>query len=115
METALLARQQRLEVGAVQLIVQNVQGQTNAPSRPSTRSALQLSTHFFFLRLTPAPQQVGVGLVDEVKGAKAWGHESLGSVRLGKVVYSSGCESRSSKAGQPLDRELWVGGSNSKD
>jgi len=36
-------------------------------------------------------------------------------VRLGKVVYSSGCESRSSKAGQPLDRELWVGGSNSKD
>jgi hypothetical protein len=26
-----------------------------------------------------------------------WGQ---GSVRLGKVVYSSGCESRSSKAGQ---------------
>ena len=39
----------------------------------------------------------------------------LGSVRLGKVVYSSGCESRSSKEGQPLDREPWVGGSNSKD
>jgi hypothetical protein len=36
-------------------------------------------------------------------------------VRLGKVVYSSGCEPRSSKAGQSLDRELWVGGSNSKD
>ena len=39
----------------------------------------------------------------------------MGSVRLGKVVYSSGCESRSSKEGQPLDREPWVGGSNSKD
>lgn len=36
-------------------------------------------------------------------------------VRLGKVVYSSGCEPRSSKAGQPLGRELWVGGSNRKD
>jgi hypothetical protein len=36
-------------------------------------------------------------------------------VRLGKVVYSSGCKSRSSKAGQPLDREPWVGESNSKD
>lgn len=36
-------------------------------------------------------------------------------VRLGKVVYSSGCEPRSSKAGQPLGRELWVGGGNRKD
>ncbi len=36
-------------------------------------------------------------------------------VRLGKVVYSSGCESRSSKAGQPLGSELWVGGGNRKD
>jgi len=38
-----------------------------------------------------------------------------GSVRLGKVVYSSGCEPRSSKAGQPLGRELWVGVGNCKD
>ena len=36
------------------------------------------------------------------------------SVRPGKVAYSSGCESRSSKAGQPLDRGPWAGGSNSK-
>ena len=41
--------------------------------------------------------------------------ELKGPVRLGKVVNSSGCESRSSKAGQPLDRELWVGGGNPKD
>jgi len=39
----------------------------------------------------------------------------MGLVRLGKVVYSSGCESRSSKAGQPLGRELWVGAGNRKD
>jgi len=36
-------------------------------------------------------------------------------VRPGKVVYSSGCKSRSGKAGQPPDRELWVGGGDAKD
>jgi hypothetical protein len=36
-------------------------------------------------------------------------------VRPGKVVYSSGCESRSGKAGQSPDRAPWVGGSNPKD
>jgi hypothetical protein len=30
-------------------------------------------------------------------------------------VNSSGRKPRSSKAGQPLDRGLWVGGGNSKD
>jgi hypothetical protein len=35
-------------------------------------------------------------------------------VRPGKVVYSNGWKSRSGKAGQPPDRELWAGGSNPK-
>ena len=39
---------------------------------------------------------------------------SRGSVRPGKVEYSSGCESRPSKVGQPLGSELWTGGSNPK-
>jgi hypothetical protein len=37
------------------------------------------------------------------------------SVRLGKVVYSSGCKPRSSKTGQPLGRKLWGGVGNRKD
>ena len=39
---------------------------------------------------------------------------SMGSVRLGKVVYSSGWKSRTGKAGQPPVREPWAGGSNPK-
>ena len=35
-------------------------------------------------------------------------------VRPGKVVYSNGWDSRSGKAGQPPDSELWAGGSNPK-
>jgi hypothetical protein len=35
-------------------------------------------------------------------------------VRPGKVVYSSGWKSCSGKAGQPSDRELWVGGGDAK-
>ena len=53
-----------------------------------------------------------------LRAFKLWGMKSSeikGSVRLGKVVYSSGCEPRSSKAGQPLGRELWVGAGNRKD
>jgi len=35
-------------------------------------------------------------------------------VRPSKVDYSSGCEPRSGKAGQPLDSKHRVGGGNSK-
>jgi len=39
---------------------------------------------------------------------------ATGSVRPGKVEYSSGCESRPSKVGQPLGSELWADGSDPK-
>ena len=42
------------------------------------------------------------------------GEIGLLDVRPGKVDYSSGCESRPSKVGQPLGSELWAGGSNPK-
>ena len=35
-------------------------------------------------------------------------------VRPGKVVYSSGCKSRSGREGQAPDGELWAGASNPK-
>ena len=41
--------------------------------------------------------------------------KNLGSVRLGKVEYSSGREPRPSKRDRALGSELWVGDSNDKD
>ena len=40
---------------------------------------------------------------------------SVQLVRPDKVEYSSGCDPHSGKAGQPPDRELWVGGGDPKD